>query len=162
MKDYSFVKNSLQACTGILQPNFAKEQFSLFKLFQLSCILVTIGLMIAIKKKRHIENNVNKNGPKNLDSFWLNSVLFGIAIYSNVFVRYLKGWELLQITIRIRYVTVLTVNMYSFQNITRKLAQIPSLAIIMHTWNHSTSDCTFGNCYEDIDEKRNETISLWK
>jgi hypothetical protein len=47
--------------------------------------------MIAIKKKRHIENNVNQIGPKNLDSFWLNSVLFGIAIYSNVFVWYLKG-----------------------------------------------------------------------
>ena len=47
--------------------------------------------MIAIKKKRHIEDNVNKNNPKNLDSFWLNSVLFGIAIYSDVFVGYLKG-----------------------------------------------------------------------
>jgi hypothetical protein len=47
--------------------------------------------MIVIKKKRQIENDINQQGPKNLDSFWLNSVFAIVALYSLVFVQYLKG-----------------------------------------------------------------------
>jgi hypothetical protein len=57
----------------------------------LLCPLITIGLMIAIKKERSTENYVNQQGPKNLDSFWLNSVGASILIYSLVFITYLKG-----------------------------------------------------------------------
>jgi hypothetical protein len=47
--------------------------------------------MIAIKMKHQAENDINQQGPKNLDSFWLNSVFAIVAIYSLVFVQYLKG-----------------------------------------------------------------------
>ena len=47
--------------------------------------------MIAIKKKRHTENEINQQGPKNLDSFLLNSVLVITSIYTLVFIHYLKG-----------------------------------------------------------------------
>ena len=56
----------------------------------ISCILITTGLMIAIKKKRHTENYIDQQGPKNLDSFWLNSVLVGLALYFLVSYNYLK------------------------------------------------------------------------
>ena len=85
------LKILLQACSGILQPNFTKEQFSLLKIFYLFWILITSGLMISIRKNRLIENNVNQNGLKNLDSFWLNSFLFGIVIYFLVFLNYIRG-----------------------------------------------------------------------
>jgi hypothetical protein len=82
----------LQACTGILlDPTFAKEHFSIFHCIVLLCILITIGLMIAIKKKHLTENDINQKGPKNLDSFWLNSVFTGLTIYSFVFAHYLRG-----------------------------------------------------------------------
>ena len=84
------LKKLLQACSGILQPNFIKEQFSLLKIFYLLWILITSGLMISIRKNRKIENNVNQNGPKNLDSFWLNSFLFGIVVYFLVFLNYIR------------------------------------------------------------------------
>jgi hypothetical protein len=29
----------------------------------------------------HAETDINQQGPKNLDSFWLNSVLVGLLIY---------------------------------------------------------------------------------
>ena len=57
----------------------------------ISCILITIGLMIAIKKKRHTEYDISQRGPKTLDDFVLNSVLFSLAIYSSVFLCYIKG-----------------------------------------------------------------------
>ena len=57
----------------------------------LFCILITIGLMIAIKKNRHIENDFVQNDTKNLDSLWLHFVLFGITIYSIVLGNYFKG-----------------------------------------------------------------------
>ena len=57
----------------------------------LFCILITIGLMIAIKKNRHIENDFVQHDTKNLDSLWLNFVLFGITIYSIVLGNYFKG-----------------------------------------------------------------------
>ena len=85
------LKILLQACSGILRPNFKKEQFSLLKIFYLFWILITSGLMISIRKNRQIENNVNQNGPKNLDSFWLNFFLFGIVIYFLVFLNYTRG-----------------------------------------------------------------------
>ena len=47
--------------------------------------------MIAIKKERSTENYIDQQGPKNLDSFWLNSVGAGLLIYSLVFTTYLKG-----------------------------------------------------------------------
>jgi hypothetical protein len=47
--------------------------------------------MIAIKKKRHTENEINQHGPKNLDNLALNSVLGILAIYSLFFLRYLRG-----------------------------------------------------------------------
>ena len=50
----------------------------------------------------------------------------------------------------------------SFQNTSRKLAQIPSLAIVKHTRNYCSMYWIFCNCYENLDEKRNETISLWQ
>ena len=50
----------------------------------------------------------------------------------------------------------------SFQNTSRKLARIPSLANSIHPCNHCTSNWTFCNCYENLDEKWNETISLWQ
>ena len=85
------LKILLQACSGILQPNFTKEHFSLLKIFYIFWILITSGLMISIRKNRQIENNVNKNGPKNLASFWLNSFLFGIVVYFFVFLNYIRG-----------------------------------------------------------------------
>jgi hypothetical protein len=85
------LKTLLQACSGILRPNFKKEPFSLLKIFYLFWILITSGLMISIRKNRKIENNFNQNGPKNLDSFWLNSFLFGIVIYFLVFLNYIRG-----------------------------------------------------------------------
>ena len=85
------LKTLLQACSGILRPNFKKEPFSLLKIFYLFWILITSGLMISIRKNRKIENNVNQNGPKNLDSFWLNSFLFGIVVYFLVFLNYIRG-----------------------------------------------------------------------
>ena len=92
LKNDSYPKKKyFQACTGDLHFSKTKEQSRIFFFFYLSCILITIGLMIAIKKKRHIENEINHHGPKNLDNFVLNSVLFSVAIYSVVFVSYLKG-----------------------------------------------------------------------
>ena len=90
------LKKLLQACSGILQPSFLeqleqKEQFSLLKIFYLFWILITSGLMISIRKNRQIENNVNQNGPKNLDSFWLNTFLFGTVIYFLAFLNYIRG-----------------------------------------------------------------------
>ena len=75
----------------MLKPKFNKHEFSVFQFILLPCILFTIGLMIAIKKKRQTENEINQQGPKNLDSFWLNSVFAIVALYSFVFVQYLKG-----------------------------------------------------------------------
>ena len=46
--------------------------------------------MIAIQKKRHINNDINQQGPKNLDSFRLNSVSVSLVIYYFVLVGYLK------------------------------------------------------------------------
>ena len=63
----------------------------MFQFLILPCILFTIGLMIAIKKKRQTENDINQQGPKNMDSFWLNSVLTLGGLYSLVFFQYLKG-----------------------------------------------------------------------
>ena len=80
-----------QACTGILlDPTFAKKSSTIFDIVILTCILITIGLVIAIKKKYHTENDINQQGPKNLDSFWLNSVFTGLTIYSFAFAHYLK------------------------------------------------------------------------
>jgi predicted permease len=62
-------------------PNVAKQRFSMLGHILLPCLVITIGLMIAIKKKRSTENDINQQGPKNLDSFWLNSLLVGLAIY---------------------------------------------------------------------------------
>jgi hypothetical protein len=63
-------------CTGNLhKPNSTIQGFSIVNIILLSCILITIGLMIAIKKKAQTENYINQQGPKNLDSFWLSSVL---------------------------------------------------------------------------------------
>jgi hypothetical protein len=47
--------------------------------------------MIAIKKKHHTEDEINQQGPKNLDSFLLNSFIVITAIYTLVFIQYLKG-----------------------------------------------------------------------
>ena len=52
--------------------------------------------MIAIKKKRHTEDKINQQGPKNLDSFLLNVVFVGLVIYTSVCVYYLKGQGALQ------------------------------------------------------------------
>ena len=90
------LKKLLQACSGILQPSFLeqleqKEQFSLLKIFYLFWILITSGLMISIRKNRQIENNVNQNGPKNLDSFWLNYAFVCLFIYFLFSHHYLQG-----------------------------------------------------------------------
>ena len=79
-------------CTGILvKPNLTKQGFTIFDVILISCILITIVLMIAIKKKHHTENYINQQGPKNLDSFWLNSIVAILTIYSIIVVRYLNG-----------------------------------------------------------------------
>ena len=54
-------------------------------------IFIIIGLMIAIKKKCPTENCINQQGPKNLDSFWLNSIFASLAILSITFVNYING-----------------------------------------------------------------------
>jgi hypothetical protein len=72
-------------------PNVAKQRFSMLGHILLPCLVITIGLMIAIKKKRSTENDINQQGPKNLDSLLLNSVSFSLLIYSGVFMSYLKG-----------------------------------------------------------------------
>ena len=89
----TLVQKYFQACTGNLQPNVTKEPwlFKIFSFFYSSCIFITIGFMIAIKKKRQTENDINQHGPKNLDNFALNSVLISLAIYSLFFLGYLRG-----------------------------------------------------------------------
>jgi hypothetical protein len=47
--------------------------------------------MIAIQKKCLTENDINQQGPKNLDSFGLNSVSASLVIYYVVLRHYLKG-----------------------------------------------------------------------
>ena len=66
----------LQNCAGILvKPNVTRHNLIQFNPVIInSCLLISIGLMIAIKKKRHTENDINQQGPRNLVSFWLNSV----------------------------------------------------------------------------------------
>ena len=72
----------MQACTGIqLKPNTTVEGFSIFSSILISWVVIIIGLMIAIITKPLAENDINQQGPKNLDSFWLNSLLVGLAIY---------------------------------------------------------------------------------
>ena len=79
-------------CSGmLLKPNSSIQGISMYGFLLISCILITIGLMIAIKKKRDTENYIDQQGPKNLDSFGLNSVLAGLAIYFLVSNHYLKG-----------------------------------------------------------------------
>jgi hypothetical protein len=71
-----------QACTGILlKTNTSVEGFSIFSSILVSWVFIIIGLMIAIKMNPHAETDINQQGPKNLDSFWLNSLLVGLAIY---------------------------------------------------------------------------------
>ena len=55
-----------------------------------ACLFITIGLMIAIKKNHHTEHYINQQGPKNMDSFWLNSIVAILALSSMVFHRYLN------------------------------------------------------------------------
>ena len=82
----------LQVCTGILLiPNYTKHGIFIVEFIMSSCIFSTIGFMIAIKKKHHTENKINQQGPKNLDSFWLNAIFAILAICSIVSVRYLNG-----------------------------------------------------------------------
>ena len=79
-------------CTGILlKPNYTEYGLLIVEVTMTSYILITIGLMIAIKRKYHTEYHINQQGPKNLDNFWLNSVLLILAIYSIVVVGYLDG-----------------------------------------------------------------------
>ena len=79
-------------CTGILlKPNDTKHGVTIIEFILTFCILITIGLMIAIKKERHTEYYINQQGPKNLDSFWLNSFVAILTIYSIIVVRYLNG-----------------------------------------------------------------------
>ena len=86
---HSIDYNLLQVCSGILlEPNVPEQGFSIFKFIYFSGILIIIGLMIAIKNTRHNENDIN---PKNLDSFWLNSILASLAIYLFICIYYLKG-----------------------------------------------------------------------
>ena len=61
----------------------------------ISCILITTALMIAIKKKRRTETYIDQQGPKNLDSFWLNSVFVGLTLYFLVSYNYLKRYGIL-------------------------------------------------------------------
>ena len=86
-------KQLLQNCAGILlKPNVTKHNSIQFNPVIINaCLLITIGLMIAIKKKHHTENDINQQGPRNLDSFWLNSVFASLAIYSFISIQYLKG-----------------------------------------------------------------------
>ena len=84
----------LQTCTGNLpKPNSTIQGFSIVNFILLSCTLITIGLMIAIKNKAHTEIFVNQQGPKNLDSFWLNSVVCSLAIYFAVSSYYLNRYK---------------------------------------------------------------------
>ena len=77
-------------CTGILlKPNYTEHGLEIVEVTMTSYILITIGLMIAIKRKYHTEYHINQQGPKNLDNFWLNSILVILAIYSIVVSGYL-------------------------------------------------------------------------
>ena len=79
-------------CTGILlKLNNIKHGDTIVEFILAFCILITIALMIAIKKERHTEYHINQQGPKNLDSFWLNSIVAILTIYSIIVVRYLNG-----------------------------------------------------------------------
>ena len=72
----------VQACTGIqLKTNTTVEGFSIFSSILVSWVFIIIGLMIAIKTNRRAETDINQQGPKNMDSFWLNSLLVGLLIY---------------------------------------------------------------------------------
>ena len=79
-------------CTGIqLEPNTTVQGFSLFDAILVFLVFITIGLMISIKTKPHAENYINQQGPKNLDSFWLNSLLVCLGIYYLFSNHYLEG-----------------------------------------------------------------------
>ena len=79
-------------CTGILlKPNYTEHGLEIVEVTMTSYILITIGLMIAVIKNYHTEYHINQQGPKNLDNFWLNSILVILAIYSIVVVGYLDG-----------------------------------------------------------------------
>ena len=79
-------------CAGIqFEPNTTVQGFPIFSSFLVSLVFIIMGLMIAIKKKPHAENYINRQGPKNLDSFWLNSLLVGLGIYFLFSKHYLEG-----------------------------------------------------------------------
>ena len=79
-------------CTGIqLKKNSTIQGFSIFDAILVSWIFIMIGLMIAIKTKPHTENYINQQGPKNLDSFWLNYALVCLLIYFLFSDHYLQG-----------------------------------------------------------------------
>ena len=49
--------------------------------------------MIAIRRKRHTENSMNQQGPKNMDSFWINSFLQVLQYAPLFWVTIYKGKE---------------------------------------------------------------------
>ena len=103
----------VQACTGIqLKTNATVEGFPIFSSILASWVFIIIGLMIAIKLKPHAENDINQHGPKNLDSFWLNSLIVGLAIYFLFSKHYLERYRALWIPITGQYVTILIENIY--------------------------------------------------
>ena len=78
-------------CNGILlKTNSTAQGIQMYGFILISCILITTALMIAIKKKRRTETYIDQQGPKNLDSFRLNSVSVSLVIYYFVLVGYLK------------------------------------------------------------------------
>ena len=42
------------------------------------------------------------------------------------------------------------------------MVHLPNLAISTHTGYHCTSDLVFCHFYENLDEERNEAVSLWQ
>ena len=67
--------------------------------------------MIAIQKKCHTEKDIYQQGPKNLDSFRLNSVSASLVIYYFVLIHHLEGSGALQFKIfKRKYVRLLIKN----------------------------------------------------
>ena len=91
LKELSYVKN---IASGLFWNSATKlHERTLFTIKDFLFILDSYHKWINDfnQKESSNENNVNKNGPKNLASFWLNSFLFGIVVYFFAFLNYIRG-----------------------------------------------------------------------
>ena len=97
-----------------------------------------------------------------------NALNRGLALFSAVWKTHYTGdrtnWNRTNRGIPVHYRTMCN-NFdwkYSFQYTWRKVVHLSSLAFSTHPSYHHTSDLVFCHFYKNLDEKRNQTISLWQ